>query len=177
MMGGDLVAEGVIGAVFGAVIVGVVSLTVAAINDKHSKNELYAKTVSSFRMEWIKDVRKYLVNLIVLCKKISHGPEDRDNFERCRANILMRLSHTQNKKNKRRNYSDDVRDLLNDMTFEYICENGNNTAKKIEDVGTNLLKEEWERVKVEAGETVKKREEIVLRTEEIKQYKKIGSFD
>jgi len=169
MIGEDLIT----GSVVAAVVAGVVSLVVVSIRDKHSKNELYAKTVSSFRMEWIKDIRKYLVKLIVLCKKMHRTEEDRTGFERCRANILMRLSPNSDSDKQ-------LKDLLGEleiMGFGQICGTGNSIAEKIENLGTELLKNEWERVKVEAGETIKKREEIILRIEEIKQYKKIGSFD
>jgi hypothetical protein len=170
-------------AIFGAVFGGIVSLVIGGIKDKQSKNELYAKTVSSFRMDWIIAMREHIVDLIVLCKTINNSgtnenkKENSENeFERCRANILMRLNPNPNKETSN---NEDLKKLLRKIKFEQnqICINGKITEKDIEDIeriGTNLLKEEWERVKVEAGETIKKREEIDLRTKEIKRYKESG---
>jgi len=159
--------ELITGVIVAAVSGSAASLITMAINDKHSKNELYAKTISSCRMEWINKMRKYLVDLIVLCKKINRDDKDKNKFEHCRASILLRLNHTSNKEK----YNNKLKDLLNNMTFDQICEPKNNIAEKIEHIGPRLLKDEWERVKNEAGETIKKYEEIDLRMEEIKQYK------
>jgi len=171
MIGAELITGGVVAAVFG----GVISLIIMAINDKHSKNELYAKTVTSYRLEWIQEVRKYLVDLIVIYKKTTHTDKDRDEFECSRASILLRLNHTHKNEckfsNNSTDYNDQLIDLLNNMEFDKIREQRNCIIEKIEDVGPKLLKEEWEQVKIESGETIKKCEETDLRKKEIKLYK------
>jgi len=169
------------GSLIGAVVVAVSALLVGSIRDRHSKNELYTESVSSFRMDWIKAMRKHLVDLIVLCKTINSYEVNNDEkvknkiaFERCRANILMRLNPTVS--GELSNANENLKILLKKMRFDQnqICVDENIIKEDFDDVekiGTALLKEEWERVKVEAGETIKKRKEIDLRTKKIKTYK------
>jgi hypothetical protein len=177
-------------AVVAAVVGMAATLITLSVNDKQSKIDLYAKTVSSFRMEWIRKIRDNLVELFVICKT-PNMHKNKEKFERCRANILMRLNHNHNKKNLRNDkcYKSSLIEkivnkekcndsekilikLLEDMTIEQLPDIGNDIGDAVIEIGTDLLKEEWERVKTEAGETVKKRTEIDLRTQENKLYKK-----
>jgi hypothetical protein len=161
---GEVLASGLVAAAVG----GVVSLIVVSITNKQSKNELYAQTVSSERMKWIENVRENLVELIVFCKtKDGETKDEQENskkcFERCRANLLLRLHPEDKNQNGKK-----LEHLIDEMDFGQIDAS---MAQKIKDIGQKLLKKEWERVKAEAGETVKKREEIDFRKEELKLYR------
>jgi hypothetical protein len=66
-----LVSSVVSSAVVAAVISGIISLISTIINHRQSKKDLYAQTVSSNRMMWIRDIRRSFVDLIVLCRTIN----------------------------------------------------------------------------------------------------------
>jgi ElaB/YqjD/DUF883 family membrane-anchored ribosome-binding protein len=160
--------------IFAALIAGAVALIVGSIKDRQSKNELYAQTVSSNRMEWIKEMRGYIVELIVLRRTINSNEKDerkrernRIKLERCRANILMRLNP--DRTNKDSGIENELREVLDEITIELIGKDSLNTesVEKFREAGEKLLKKAWERVKVEAGETIKKREDMFCRMEEL----------
>jgi hypothetical protein len=67
-----------------------------------------------------------------------------------------------------------LKKTLEEITIEQICGGSLNIPidNALETMGKSLLKDEWERVKAEAGETRKKRKEIFRQMNSIKQYKK-----
>jgi hypothetical protein len=169
-----------------AIIGGIIALIGVSVRDRQSKNELYAKTVSSDRTEWIKEMRKYLVELIVICRTINSDEKNtrkkesnRIKLERCRANILMRLNPNPNKDSETEKELIDALEKIIERVgngcFNIQCvesvERVRENVKFIEKAGKRLLKDAWERVKAEAGETIKKREDIFCRMEELEQSK------
>jgi len=161
--------------VIAALVAGVVSLIVIAIKDRHSKNELYVQTLSAHRMDWLKAMREHIVEFVTLYSTMDiskNGNETENNrikFERCRANILMRLNPDTNDVDSP---NDNLKKVLNDIKIEQQSEKDRHSViKNIENWGVKLLKDEWERIKIEAGESVKRRKDIDKRTMDVKEYK------
>jgi vacuolar-type H+-ATPase subunit I/STV1 len=155
--------------IFAALIAGAVALIVGSIKDRQSKIELYAQTVSNNRMEWIKEMRGYLVKLIVLCRTANSS--DRIKFECCRANILMRLNPYSDKDGETEKELRKTLDKIIERIGSIQSVEDAEIIKNLEIIGAELLKKAWERLKIEAGETDKKRDEINCRMEEFEHSK------
>ncbi len=114
--------------------------------NRQSRNQFFSSTVSRERMEWVKDMRALCVELCTICDQynswISVPPEQKAAFLRDRNGMLLRL-------NDRADYPVDQEliGLLDKNSFEEVKAG----APDIRRICMSIFKTEWDKVKIEAG--------------------------
>ncbi len=157
--------EEFVGALIGALIGGGISLIVSLLTIKYSYHDLYAKTVSSSRNEWINiwrdEISKFLA-ISDMLRKCDMKPaiandnnsvkNNNDSYFRLleeynisKNKILMRLNLNEKK-------HQEVYLLINKIDYKNILKDEDYYIAKecLMTITRDLLKEEWERVKLEA---------------------------
>ena len=135
-----------------AVISVLVSLLVSIIVNFQDAVKFFSTIVSKERLIWIKDMRELLAELLTICEQYDRV-EDMDgrqyaSFLKARNGILIRL----NPNDKKYPYDQTLLDLLSEPDFLKIKKE----APRIRRLITAILKNEWDKVKVEAGNSRRK---------------------
>ena len=134
-----------------ALIAAAVSLLVNAVLDIRKVSQFFSNTVSTERMAWIREMRDLSAKMLSICERYdpSQLPDEQyDAFLNARNGILIRLNPVDT------NYPHDktLHRLLAEPDFAKIKANVPEIRYQL---GT-ILKTEWEKVKVEAGNSMAK---------------------
>lgn len=141
-----------------AFVGGLVSYIVCRLTVRFNYHDLYAKTVSSSRNEWINlwrdEISRFLALADILKSDglIKENNNDKENY----LNFLKEYNISKNKIIMRLNLNEkrhqEVYLLLTkiDSIYNANDENYNVTKECLMSVSRDLLKKEWERVKLEA---------------------------
>lgn len=150
--------EGFYGALVGAIIGGFITSIVCVFTLRFSYHELYAKTVSSSRNEWINLWRDEISYFIALADILKSNNLNKENNSMDKGNYLKLLEEYNVSKNKiimslnlNEKKHQEVYLLLTkiDSINNTNDINYNVTKECLMSVSRDLLKEEWERVKLE----------------------------
>ena len=141
--------------IIAAAIGAIVSLALSAVMTLKENARFFSNTVSGERMNWIKDIRKLAAELFTVCEQYDPNtlPEEQCTvFLNARNGILIRLNPDGS------GYSLDSRlhQLLDDPDFATVKGN----LPEIRSLLGKILKSEWDKVKVEAGNSRSKVRQI-----------------
>jgi hypothetical protein len=131
--------------IISAILGGLIALVGSFILNKFNYSDLFAKTVSSERIKWIKDMRNTITDFIVFLKvhqKSNNNYFDIERFEQLKNFLLLRL----NPKIDRNSFDHFIRSNINKSYDERNTIDVDKLYKDCED----MLKIEWEKVKCEA---------------------------
>lgn len=150
-----------------AAIGAAVSLLVSAIVNFRERSHFFSDTVSAERMKWVKDMRKLGAAMLSICEQ--YEPDDLSTeqyaaFLNARNGILIRLNPIDT------NYPHDqaLQRMLDSPDFATIKANVPQIRYHL---GT-ILKAEWEKVKVEAGNNLWKLRQIDAARKKIEEERK-----
>lgn len=137
-----------IGALVGTLVTIVLGLTTLRFNYKN----LYASTVSNSRNNWINIFRDEISQFLALSDMLRYETFDHDNY----LNMLKEYHISKNKIIMRLNLNEkrhqEVYLLINKIAYENVIGDEYKVVKEaLMEVTRDLLKDEWERVKLEAG--------------------------
>lgn len=108
--------------------------------------ELYAKSISSSRMQWINNFRNELSVIIATLKTGKNIYE----AEQARAKLLTRIN--MNTSQPGNEYNDVFAKLLLELNFNNTTDiNIDDIIRKLTELAREILEYEWKRVKEEAG--------------------------
>lgn len=141
--------SGILGALLGAVV--------TAFTIRFNYKDLYARSISKNRMEWINNFREEVAVIVATLKTISgKKPEvSESNYsiiysaEKARAKLLTRLNLDTSKKGNE--YNQVMADVLNEIDFKKSNQDNKSYEKALIDLSRKILEPEWNRVKREAG--------------------------
>lgn len=150
--------------VIAALIAAAVSLLVNAVVNIRKTAQFFSNTVSSERMAWIKEMRDLSAKMLSVCEHYDPAQlpdEQYDAFLNARNGILIRLNPVDT------NYPHDkaLQRLLAEPDFAAIKAN----VPEIRYQLGSILKTEWEKVKVEAGNSPWKIRQVDALREKIAQ--------
>lgn len=149
----DSALIGLIGGLIGSLI----TLIIGLLTTRFSYNNLFADTVSKSRNNWINTWRDELSNFLAIADMLRHEDTTKKacneheyiellkEYHIAKNKIIMRLNL-----NEKRHQ--EVYLLINKIAYEKSLENDDYKVAKeaLMAVSRDLLKEEWERVKLEA---------------------------
>ena len=148
--------EGFWGALVGALIGGLITLFIGIFTLRFSYNDLYAKTISSSRNEWITVWRDEVSKFLAISDMLRYEKFDKDKVNSDYLKMLEEYHISKNKILMRLNLDErkhqEVYLLINIIAYENGLKNDEYKITKecLMAVTRDLLKEEWERVKLEA---------------------------
>ena len=148
--------EGFWGALVGALIGGLITLFIGIFTLRFSYNDLYAKTISSSRNEWITVWRDEVSKFLAISDMLRYEKIDKDKVNSDYLKMLEEYHISKNKILMRLNLDErrhqEVYLLINKIAYENGLKNDEYKITKecLMAVTRDLLKEEWERVKLEA---------------------------
>ncbi|MDE6303120.1 MAG: hypothetical protein K2M36_06000 [Clostridia bacterium] len=136
----------------GAIVGVVVTLILGLLTRKFNYHQLFAQTVSQSRNTWLNEMRDFISTLIaeariLIEEKPTHTKEEHiKNYYKSREQIMLRL-----------NLKEEYHQVLkaNIVALDNIINKNNNEnlniiLSNIEQLAQTSLKEEWEKVKIEA---------------------------
>lgn len=149
------IVSGLIGALLGA--------GASFLSLRFNYKDLYARSVSSNRMEWINNFREEVSIIVAVlrsptserierkqCHKVcSDTTEMIFHAEKARAKLLTRLNMDTSKIGNE--YNKVMVNLLGSLTFNEISPESEHQADALIDLSRKILEPEWKRVKKEAG--------------------------
>ena len=148
--------------IIAAAITAVVAFVAGLLVNWQGRYQFFTSTVSKERMVWIKDIRGLCTDLCSVCEQYDPDalpPEQYAVFLKARNGILIRLDpkgwYTTD---------DELIDLLKAPDFAKVKQN----LPRIREILMTINKTEWDKVKIEAGNSrrkVKQIEEIQKRLE------------
>ena len=130
-----------VSAIIGAIIGALTSLLVLRFN----YHDLYARSISESRMNWIDNFREELSIIVAALKT---GENNVLNAEKARAKLLTRLNLDTAKLGNE--YNKVFADLLNSIKFGGQNAEQEETADRLIEIARKILEFEWQRVKKEA---------------------------
>lgn len=140
--------SGALGALIGAAI--------SFLSLRYNYKDLYARNISTSRMEWINNFREEIAIIIANLRTSSDMNVeniDGNNYifeaEKARGKLLTRLNVDTFKPGNE--YNKVMADILSSIDFHSIPTNGDILAETIIDLSRKILEPEWKRVKQEAG--------------------------
>ncbi|NLE06907.1 MAG: hypothetical protein GX638_19175 [Crenarchaeota archaeon] len=122
---------------------------------RYNYKDLYARTVSENRMEWINNFREEIATVAAAVKcgnslEIRNG--DRPllyEAEKARVRLLTRINMDTSKSGNE--YNKVLSDILSDIDFTKQCKEDKARIDALLDLSRKILEIEWKRVKNEAG--------------------------
>lgn len=150
------------GEVIAAAITASIAFLAGLLVNWQGRSQFFASTVSTERMIWIKDIRALCAELCSVCEQYEPGalpPEQYAVFLKARNGILIRLDPKGWYKT-----DDELIALLKKPDFAKVKQN----LPRIREILMTINKAEWDKVKIEAGNSrrkVRKIEEIQKRLE------------
>ena len=138
-----------------AAIGAIVSLALTAVMILKENARFFSNTVSTERMNWIKDIRKLAAELFSVCEQYEADTlpeEQRSAFLNARNGILIRL----NPDGSGYSLDSQLHRLLSEPDFAAIKTN----LAEIRFLLGTILKNEWDKVKIEAGNSRRKVRQI-----------------
>ena len=152
--------------VIAAVIAGLFAFIAGLLVNIQSKSQFFSTTVSAERMVWIKDIRELCADLCSVCEQYDAGnlpPEQYAVFLKARNGILIRLDPT-----GWYTTDDELISLLQEPDFGKVKAN----LPRIREILMTINKNEWDKVKIEAGNSSWK----VRRIEKIQNHLKSENY-
>lgn len=141
--------------VLAAIISAVVSILIGVISGwvtaSKAKMNFYSSTVSKERVEWINKTREITSDLIAFLAQHTENnllPSATYQFEKLRSSLLVRLSPISYVKEKHK-YVDTDGKLIDLLESDYSIIRDNKC--QIRELITVICKNEWDRIKAEAG--------------------------
>lgn len=144
------ILSGVLGALLGA---GVSFLTL-----RYNYRDLYARSISTSRMEWINNFREEVSIIVATVRSFSdkkNNEKNDDNFnmhileaEKARAKLSLRLNLDTSKPGNE--YNRVMLEVLSDFDFRNPSSNDEQKVKILIDLSRKILEPEWKKVKREA---------------------------
>ena len=157
--------------IIAAVITASVAFLAGLLVNVQGRSQFFSTTVSGERMMWIKDIRNLYAELSAVCERYDATdlPEEQYAvFLKARNGILIRLD-------PKGWYStdDELIELLKDPDFGKVKAN----LPRIREILMTILKTEWDKVKIEAGNSYWKVRKIEKMQKTIKVKKYHGNVD
>ena len=157
--------------IIAAVITAFVAFLVGLLVNVQGRSQFFSTTVSGERMVWIKDIRGLCAELFTICERYDAAnipEEEYAAFLKARNGILIRLDpkgwyHT----------DDELIELLKDPDFGKVKAN----LPRIREILMTILKTEWDKVKIEAGNSYWKVRKIEKMQKQISVQKYHGNAD
>lgn len=141
------ILSGVLGAIIGA--------AVSFLTLRYNYRDLYARSISKNRMDWINNFREE-VSIIIATLKTSATKNQKDiginylfNAEKARTKLLTRLNMDISKTGNE--YNKVMADMLAEIDFSLPCQSIDHYMERLIDLSRKILEPEWRRVKQEAG--------------------------
>lgn len=143
-----------------SLIVGILGAFITSVGlfltTKFNYRDLYSKSVSSSRMDWINNFREE-ISTIIAALKMSIDEEDLTDAgakylfeaEKARAKLLTRLNMDTSRIGNE--YNEAMATLLNEIDFKSSCATHEDRTDVLIDLTRKILEPEWVRVKQEAG--------------------------
>jgi hypothetical protein len=134
-----------IAAIISVAVSSVVSVIVWIFTRRQVKGELYAKTISAERIAWIKEMREFFAKLLTISETKPFNTTDVDllDFYQMKNSILIRLNPQTS------GYENDnlLRSMLQGKNFAEVKQ----SMSEIRRLAEIILKDEWDKIKIEAG--------------------------
>ena len=134
------------------IIAAVVSMITTNITTRFSYKQLFAETVSQSRNKWLNEMRSFIATMLAEVQKppsienvkdnnsSSAYPERTNAYWKARNEIMLRL-----------NLNEPLHLMLKNEILNLDNNSDEKTIENIIAISQTLLKEEWEKVKKEAG--------------------------
>ena len=143
------VFSGILGAILGA---GITALTI-----RFNYRDLYARSISASRMEWINNFREEIAIIVATLKTTSCKNLKNDecahstiySAEKARTKILTRINLDTTKRGNE--YNTVLSDIMNNIDFKNPYIDNEPYEKALIELTRKILEPEWKRVKKEAG--------------------------
>lgn len=144
-----------------------VSLVLSTVVTLKEGSRFFSNIVSGERMTWVKEVRALTAKLMALCEMYDEDTlpaEQRAVFLETRNDILIHL----NPASAGYSLDSELHDLLSSPDISAIKEN----LPRIRELICTILKSEWDKVKIEAGNSPHKIKKIEKLQEQIEHRRK-----
>lgn len=143
------------------IIVAILTFIAGQLVNRQGRNQFFSTVVSKERMEWIKEMRKACVDLCTICEMHANesdlSSEEKKTFYETKNSMMLHLNNTKEPERKQE-YPIDyaLYNLLNGKSYKAIHDNINDIREK----ATEIFKVEWDKVKIEAGNSRSKAKKI-----------------
>lgn len=151
-------------ALVGVVLSTAISLIIGFWGKRYNYHHLFAETVSQSRNKWLNEMREYISEMLANKRRMVYGNVDEmsaveicNKYDTCKFQVLMRLNINESDHRQ-------LRALIIELDGYGVQKLGQTAVKQYEtteleiiEISRKILKEEWDKVKLESkgeGETL-----------------------
>ena len=151
-------------ALAGVILSTAISLIIGFWGKRYNYHHLFAETVSQSRNKWLNEMREYISEMLANKRRIVYGNVDEksvveicNKYDTCKFQVLMRLNINESDHRQ-------LRALIIELDGYGAQKLGQTAVKQYEatelaiiEISRKILKEEWDKVKLESkgeGETL-----------------------
>lgn len=151
-------------ALVGVVLSTAISLIIGFWGKRYNYHHLFAETVSQSRNKWLNEMREYISEMLANKRRMVYGNTDEksvveicNKYDTCKFQVLMRLNINESDHRQ-------LRALITELDGYGAQKLGQKAVKQYEatelaiiEISRKILKEEWDKVKLESkgeGETL-----------------------
>lgn len=148
----------------GVILSTVISLIIGFWGKRYNYHHLFAETVSQSRNKWLNEMREYISEMLANKRRMVYGNVDEmsaveicNKYDTCKFQVLMRLNINESDHRQ-------LRALIIELDGYGVQKLGQTAVKQYEatelaiiEISRKILKEEWDKVKLESkgeGETL-----------------------
>lgn len=148
----------------GVVLSTAISLIIGFWSKRYNYHHLFAETVSQSRNKWLNEMREYISEMLANKRRMVYGNVDEksaveicNKYDTCKFQVLMRLNINESDHRQ-------LRALITELDGYGVQKLGQTAVKQYEatelaiiEISRKILKEEWDKVKLESkgeGETL-----------------------
>jgi hypothetical protein len=159
--GSNLDTTAIIVAVISALFAFASPLITTLLTYRQDKNQLFANMVSKERMEWIREMRKRCAELCVLCEQCENeaamSEKQKETYLQAKYDLLLHLNHPDQPEQKIK-YPLDAKmvEILTKPSYQELRA----AMPDLRRYCMYIFKSEWDKIKVEAGDSKKKKQEV-----------------
>lgn len=144
-------------ALAGVILSTVISLIIGFWGKRYNYHHLFAETVSQSRNKWLNEMREYISEMLANKRRMVYGNVDEmsaveicNKYDTCKFQVLMRLNINESDHRQ-------LRALIIELDGYGVQKLGQKAVKQYEatelaiiEISRKILKEEWDKVKLES---------------------------
>lgn len=144
-------------ALAGVILSTAISLIIGFWGKRYSYHHLFAETVSQSRNKWLNEMREYISEMLANKRRMVYGNVDEmsaveicNKYDTCKFQVLMRLNINESDHRQ-------LRALIIELDGYGVQKLGQKAVKQYEatelaiiEISRKILKEEWDKVKLES---------------------------
>ena len=141
----------------GVVLSTTISLIIGFWGKRYNYHHLFAETVSQSRNKWLNEMREYISEMLANKRRMVYGNIDEksvveicNNYDTCKFQVLMRLNINESDHRQLRALIIELDGYGAQRLGQKAVKQYEETELEIIEISRKILKEEWDKVKLES---------------------------